>query len=187
MDRRAEVEPQRLAARGALDLHLVVDTRKPLGSVRSSSFSTKLLPRPSSRRDRAGDVEAAVLVGRRREAARRHESHAGQARLAVVLHAVAVGVVEDLAGHVGAVERRIRDDAHRRGGFAGHRVARERRGTTCARLTNSPSLTPAPTASSSLHRVLADAAIVEAAPHAARGPPSSARSAAPSMRAEPST
>jgi hypothetical protein len=46
-DRRAEIDLQRLAARGALHLHGAVDGRKPLGRLRSSSFRTKLLPRIS--------------------------------------------------------------------------------------------------------------------------------------------
>ena len=65
------------------------------------------------RRDRARDVEAAELVRRREQAARRREAHLRYAALAFVLQAVAVRVVEDLADDVGAVERGIRNDAHR--------------------------------------------------------------------------
>ena len=78
------------------------------------------------RRDRARDVEAAELVRRREQAARRREPHLRYAALAFVLQAVAVRVVEDLADDVRAVERGIRNDAHRGRRFARQRAARER-------------------------------------------------------------
>ena len=154
MDRRTEVELQRLAARGALDLHLVV------GQAEAARQRAVV--------ELQDEVAAAALVaastaqvmwkrpygvGGRREAARSHDAHARQARFALILEAVAIGVVEHLAGDVRAVERRIRHDAHRRGRFARQRVAGQPC-TACARLTNSPSLTPAPTASSSSSVVL---------------------------------
>ena len=50
----------------------------------------------------------------------------GDALLALVLQPVAVRVVEHLADDVGAVERGIRNDAHRGRGLARHCAARQR-------------------------------------------------------------
>ena len=113
MNRCAEVHAQRLTACRALHLDRTRRDAKPLGSVRSSSFSTKLTAAVLVRHDRAGDVVAAMRVGRRGKSRRRDEAHALQPGLVAVLVAVAVAVVEDLAGHVGAVEGRVRNDAHR--------------------------------------------------------------------------
>ena len=99
-----------------------VEPRKPLGKRAVVELQHEIGAAALVRRDRAGDVEAAELVRRREQAARRREPHARQAALAVVLQAVAVLVVEDLADDVRAVERGIRDDAHRR-----RRLARQRR------------------------------------------------------------
>src|SRR6185503_12404234 len=76
-----------------------------------------------ARNDRARDVESTVGISRRRETARAHDPNARQSVLAKVLQAVAVGVVEHLTGHVRTVERRIRGDAYRRGGFVRQRTA----------------------------------------------------------------
>jgi hypothetical protein len=48
------------------------------------------------------------------------------AALVIILVTVAIEVVEYLAGYVGAVKRRIRDQAHRCGCFLGHRVSGQR-------------------------------------------------------------
>ena len=66
---------------------------------------------------------ATVRVGRRFQTVCGHHTHAGQAIFAGILQPVAIGVVEDLAGHVGAIEGRIGHDANRRGGLAGQRAA----------------------------------------------------------------
>ncbi len=66
---------------------------------------------------------AAVLVGRRDQPATRHDPDPSQSLLAFVLVAVAIGVVEYLAGHVRAVEGRIRHQPHGRVRFRRQRRA----------------------------------------------------------------
>ena len=126
MDRGAEVELERLAARRALHLQRCVEPRIAARQRAIVELQHEVAAAALVRRDRARDVEAAVLVRRREQAARRREPHAGDAVLAVVLHAVAVRVVEDLADDVRAVERRVRNDAHRRRRLARQRAARQR-------------------------------------------------------------
>ena len=74
------------------------------------------------RRDRAGDVVPPILIRRRLQTERRHHANTGQAVFAVVLQPVTVEVVEDLADHVGAIERRIGHKAHGGGCVTGHCV-----------------------------------------------------------------
>src|SRR5207342_479518 len=73
----------------------------------------------------AGQVVTTLGIGGGREAARAHHAHAAQATFALVLVAIAVGVVEHLADDVGAVEGRIRDHAHGGGGVTGKRTVGE--------------------------------------------------------------
>ena len=90
MDRGAEVELEHLAARRALHLQrlrraAVTARQRAVVELQHEVAAAALV-----RRDRAGDVEAAELIGRREQAARRREAHAGDAALALVLQAVAV-------------------------------------------------------------------------------------------------
>ncbi len=123
VDRGTEVEPQRFAARGALDLHLVARQAEAARQRAIVELDDEVAAAPLVRGDRAGDVVAPVLVGRRREAPRGQDAHARQAGLAVLLQAVAVRVVENLARDVRAVEGRVGRDAHGGGRLARHRVA----------------------------------------------------------------
>src|SRR5260370_36793272 len=76
------------------------------------------------RRDWAGDVEPPVRIRDRFQTLYCHHTHAGQAIFAVVLHSVAIDVVEDLAVHVCAIEGLIRDDTNPCGRLSGQRPAR---------------------------------------------------------------
>ena len=75
MDRRAEVELERLTARRALDLQRL---RRAAVAARQRAIvelQHEVAAAAFVRRDRARDVEAAVLVRRREQAARRRETH----------------------------------------------------------------------------------------------------------------
>jgi len=87
--RRPEIDAQAFPRVARLICSWSVDIRKPLGRVRSSSFRTKLLPRPS------WGVMAQVMwyppvsIRRRRQTPDRvTTAHAGRPPFAVVLHAV---------------------------------------------------------------------------------------------------
>ena len=66
-----------------------------------------------------------MRIRERNQAVGGDESHARETVLARFLQAVSIGVVEHLAGDVGAVEGRVRHDSHRRGGFTRQGPARE--------------------------------------------------------------
>src|SRR5688572_27610261 len=126
MDRRAEVELERLTARRALDLNRLTRAAETARQSAVVELQDEIRAAALVRRDGARDVEAAVLIRRREQAARRREPHLRDAALAFVLQAVAVRIVENLADDVRAIERRIRNDTHRRRRLAGERVARQR-------------------------------------------------------------
>src|SRR6516162_6905789 len=103
MDRGTELEPQRLAARGALHEHRRCRGTKAARECSVVELQDEVAAATLERRDRAGDVEAAELIGDRGEAARRDDPHPGQTLLARILAAVAVRIVEDLADRVRAI------------------------------------------------------------------------------------
>ena len=70
-------------------------------------------------------MEPPVLIRHRFQTRCCHHTHAGQAIFAAVLHSVAIDVVEDLAIHVCAIERLIRDHANPGGRLNGQRLARQ--------------------------------------------------------------
>src|SRR5207248_2357706 len=120
VNRRTEIEPQRLAARSALNLH---EVRRHLEAAWEGSvieLQNEIAAAAVVWRYRAGDVVSPVLIGRRCQPSSCYHTYAGQAFLAVVLQAVAIGVVENLADHVGAIERGIGYKAHGGGCFAGY-------------------------------------------------------------------
>ena len=87
VNRRTEIELQGLAARGALDLHLVrrhpeAARQRPVVELQHEIAAAALIWR-----DRAGDVVPPVLIRRRLQTPCCHHTHAGQAVFAVVLHA----------------------------------------------------------------------------------------------------
>ena len=94
-------------------------------------------------------MEASVLVGGGNQPASGHDSNPGQTFLARILESVQITVVEDLADHVGAVKGRVGNDAHGRCRYLGEWLFVSIL-ITCAWLTYLPSVTPAPTTSSSL-------------------------------------
>ena len=125
VDRSAEVEAERLAGGGALHLrdagrHAVTGRKRAFVELQDEVAAAVFI-----RHDGARDVEAAVRIGRRNEAARCHEAHPQQAALPLLLGAVAVAVVEHLAEHVGAGKVGIGYDAHRGSRFAREHIARQ--------------------------------------------------------------
>src|SRR5207253_250304 len=116
---------QDLATRGTLDLHLV--SRHPEAAWEGPvvELQHKIAAAVLIRRNYAGDVEPPVLIRRRFQTPCCHHTHAGQAIFAVVLHSVAIDVVEDLAKHVCTIERLIRDDTNPCGRLTGQRLARQ--------------------------------------------------------------
>ena len=94
---RTEVDLQGLAARGALDLHLVcrhpeAARQRPVVELQDEIAAAALVWH-----DRAGDVVPPVPIGRGLQTRWCHHTYAGQSLFAVVLPSVAILVVEDLA------------------------------------------------------------------------------------------
>src|SRR5690606_18695167 len=96
MDRRGEVDLERLAARRALDLHDVARRAEARRQRAIVELQDEVRAAALARRDRAGDVVTAVAVRRRDETAGGREPYTGDTGLARVLDAVAVRVVVDL-------------------------------------------------------------------------------------------
>ncbi len=70
-------------------------------------------------------MEPPVLIRRRCQTRCCHHTHAGQALFTVVLHTVAIDVVEDLAKHVCAIEGLIRHDTNPCRRLTGQGLARQ--------------------------------------------------------------
>src|SRR5688572_26339020 len=84
VDRGAKVEAQRLAARCALDLHLVAREAEAAGQRTVVELHHEVAATALVGGHGAGDVVAPVLVSSRCESARGHDAHAREAGLAVL-------------------------------------------------------------------------------------------------------
>src|SRR6185312_15358456 len=60
----------------------------------------------------AGDVESAFGVGRHDDSSHRHDPNVCDSRLTLILVAIGVAIVEDLADELGAIKDRIRHDPY---------------------------------------------------------------------------